>query len=1325
MSRRRIGMRGLGRVFTGRAGLLLPVLVLSGFGALVASGPVALAGGDCIDGDGDGYGVGDDCLGPDCNDGNGSIHPGATEICNGVDDNCNGSTDEGQTWFGHSGTSGGNENLLLGADCTEGVGLCQDYGTVVCSGDVAVCSATPSAPGAEGPTEDATCFDGLDNDCDGLIDHADEGDCKSTEHCDGFDNDNDGSIDEDFGNLGDACSEGQGICFDTGVYVCSADGNSTECNANPSAPISESPPGGTRCGDGLDNDCDGLIDLNDPNCLEPEKCDGIDNDNNGQIDETFTDLGDLCSAGNGACEAFGFMVCSADKTTTKCNAVPLSGSQEGPTGPSCSDGIDNDCDGAVDANDPGCGSADLIVTCTLKPGICRNCVGWYQIDYEVFGASGDVEITAELLALNADGQPVATLPVQKGDAAKLGAISYDDDCIVAETIGGVHRVLAPIPLLRILVDDGLNKAAAYCSNTPYLEVVQPSGQTITESEGDITPVLAAVPLVDPSTLQIRVDGVDIVSGLGLNPATDFPGGPFNGVVLINSIPVNVIDLVVRMAPLGEATSNTVTMNLAGLGCGGHIVRVEGDRDPDALHEPIPKWCHLDDLTDSGVSFGFAVDIYTPFEGEVTDGGPTHVTGNVCHGEPFSEVLVNGLQLPNVAAESSFTPGNGDLGGDKYSYDIDVMLPETDFRAALDGDPQVGSFLQGSNLLVVQAIDDNFNTTFDERNFTVGPVIPPPGSSSVIATSDGTVINNAFTIAISTQGLDDFFNSFTIIAREFIKTKLEETLEGFTTNKVLDNIGCCDVDLTIVLSQVNIAAEDFIVEVIPVENQVTVRIILPAYSFRVDLDGHCCGSLTGCGFFCTCARRIDVGLRMSQENTVVQFIVTEGAIKGDEPITVSFDPGEATITLELHDNNSASCGFSLFSILTLGIIDLIQFLIDIILPDEFSFSVDIEEKIKELDGDFGDFGEFRFDNEEKLPDADLVLDFALDEVEITELGIAASIKARFTPTVLDPDAINVGGTPLTIAPLPQPPITDTSGNPAKGITVGVSDDVFNQLLYGLTQTGQLKTSFVHSTLIDSFLTEDCGSLTNIPPLWRRARCVGRTDPLNLTICDATFVLSGPTNACLDEQQKYRDRLLVPGTGVHIVVRMLNAPKIFIDDDPATANSVECIFRYDQISFGVVADRDADTATFNGDLASLSACFGQDPSTVTECALWRSCLNVDVRLAMERGSFTNMDGQEFPSILFVFDSLSFDLATGVACGGGAIEADALISETFESALMDLLTEKLRDNTPELATTGLSFGGHATFSISAEVISIKNGTTDFADYLAITADIIHENP
>lgn len=59
--------------------------------ALFAAGPAA-AGAPCQDGDGDGFGL--DCLrGPDCNDRDAAVHPGAAETCNLRDDDCDGLVD--------------------------------------------------------------------------------------------------------------------------------------------------------------------------------------------------------------------------------------------------------------------------------------------------------------------------------------------------------------------------------------------------------------------------------------------------------------------------------------------------------------------------------------------------------------------------------------------------------------------------------------------------------------------------------------------------------------------------------------------------------------------------------------------------------------------------------------------------------------------------------------------------------------------------------------------------------------------------------------------------------------------------------------------------------------------------------------------------------------------------------------------------------------------------------------------------------------------------------------------------------------------------------
>ena len=63
--------------------------------------------------DGDSYGV---CNG-DCNDTDPSIHPGVVEVCNGVDDNCNGTTDEGfdQDGDGHTSCNGDCNDLDPGS----------------------------------------------------------------------------------------------------------------------------------------------------------------------------------------------------------------------------------------------------------------------------------------------------------------------------------------------------------------------------------------------------------------------------------------------------------------------------------------------------------------------------------------------------------------------------------------------------------------------------------------------------------------------------------------------------------------------------------------------------------------------------------------------------------------------------------------------------------------------------------------------------------------------------------------------------------------------------------------------------------------------------------------------------------------------------------------------------------------------------------------------------------------------------------------------------------------------------------------------------------
>jgi hypothetical protein len=211
----------------------------------------------CIDEDSDGYystASDPSCTFPmdDCDDSDPGSNPGEVDdTCDTVDNNCSGTADDE---FGVQPTA-----------C--GQGICASAGTATCAGGVITDTCTPGTPQTEGPFGDATCFDTLDNDCDGEWDEVSanpDADCQPCvptgqpdDNCDGIDDDCVNGIDDLYIAQPTAC--GVGECASTGLGQCVGGSIVDDCVAG--TPGTESgQPIDPECSDGLDNNCNGAID---------------------------------------------------------------------------------------------------------------------------------------------------------------------------------------------------------------------------------------------------------------------------------------------------------------------------------------------------------------------------------------------------------------------------------------------------------------------------------------------------------------------------------------------------------------------------------------------------------------------------------------------------------------------------------------------------------------------------------------------------------------------------------------------------------------------------------------------------------------------------------------------------------------------------------------------------------------------------------------------------------------------------------------------------------------------------------------------------------
>ncbi|MDD2786211.1 MAG: MopE-related protein [Patescibacteria group bacterium] len=375
----------------------------------MSNGKCGPAGPVCPDADGDGI---EDaaCGGTDCDDSIWGVHPGGTELCNGLDDDCDGAVDEvfnlsadwancgaclhkclqGQ-WCSGGKCCGAETCNSVDDDCDGQVdAFSQSCGFDACAGGSQLCQAGAWGPCFRGgiqlpftgyPTTEGVagrCGNDVDDDCDGVVDCADS-ECSGLdgcllvcvptdpEVCDGKDNDCDGQIDEGLGST--ACGIGQ--CAVT----------QDDCVGGVVQPCTPKPPGQETC-NGLDDDCDGNADEGDPGGGSPctvtqqlgecakgtsscsigaivctqlvfpasEQCDGLDNNCNGMIDDgaTLTFYRDADSDGFGD-PTKPYAACSAPAGYVANSADCHDGNTSVHPGAAetCDGVVDDDCDGVI------------------------------------------------------------------------------------------------------------------------------------------------------------------------------------------------------------------------------------------------------------------------------------------------------------------------------------------------------------------------------------------------------------------------------------------------------------------------------------------------------------------------------------------------------------------------------------------------------------------------------------------------------------------------------------------------------------------------------------------------------------------------------------------------------------------------------------------------------------------------------------------------------------------------------------------------------------------------------------------------------------------